>query len=268
MALNKNPKSVWGWAIYDWANSAFATTVMAGFFPIFFKQYWSVGTDINTSTALLGLGNSVASLLVALCAPVLGVLADRGSIRKTFLVCLAYSGALATALLWTVPMGEWGWAIICYGVGMICFAGANVFYDALLVVVAPAPDRDRVSSLGYAMGYLGGGLLFVLNVLMVQQPQWFGLASSEQAVQYAFLSVALWWAVFTIFLIMWVHEEKSVLQPVRDFDFLKQGVLQLKNTIRRPGCFFWLTGAIWMAWIPSSAWPLTMAYPSALPEKI
>ncbi|MDO9110729.1 MAG: MFS transporter [Desulfatirhabdiaceae bacterium] len=233
MALNRNPKSVWGWAIYDWANSAFATTVMAGFFPIFFKQYWSVGTDINTSTALLGLGNSAASLLVALCAPVLGVLADRGSIRKTFLVCLAYSGALATALLWTVPMGEWGWAIICYGLGMICFAGANVFYDALLVVVAPAPDRDRVSSLGYAMGYLGGGLLFVLNVLMVQQPQWFGLASSEQAVQYAFLSVALWWAVFTIFLIMWVHEEKSVLQPVRDFDFLKQGVLQLKNTVRR-----------------------------------
>ncbi len=82
MALNKNPKSVWGWAIYDWANSAFATTVMAGFFPIFFKQYWSVGTDINTSTALLGLGNSAASLLVALCAPVLGVLADRGRSPK------------------------------------------------------------------------------------------------------------------------------------------------------------------------------------------
>ncbi len=126
-------------------------------------------------------------------------------------------------------MGEWGWAIICYGVGMICFAGANVFYDALLVVVAPAPDRDRVSSLGYAMGYLGGGLLFVLNVLMVQQPQWFGLASSEQAVRYAFLSVALWWAGFTIFLIMWVHEEKNVLPPVRDFDFLKQGVSAIEK---------------------------------------
>lgn len=233
MALNKNTKSVWGWAFYDWANSAFATTVMAGFFPIFFKQYWSAGTDVNTSTALLGFGNSAAGLLVALCAPILGVLADRGNIRKSFLVCLAYSGALATALLWTVPMGEWGWAILCYAVGMICFAGANVFYDALLVLVTPVPDRDRVSSLGYAMGYLGGGLLFVLNVLMVQQPQWFGLASSEQAVRYAFLTVALWWAGFTIFLIMWVHEEKIVLPPAGSFALLKQGCMQLKNTVGR-----------------------------------
>ena len=231
--MNKNSKSVWGWAMYDWANSAFATTVMAGFFPLFFKQYWSIGTDVNTSTALLGFGNSAASLLVALCAPVLGVLADRCAARKTLLICMAYPGALATALLWAVPKGEWGWAIICYGVGMICFAGANIFYDALLVVVAPVPDRDRVSSLGYAMGYLGGGLLFVLNVLMVQQPQWFGLMNSGQAVRYAFLSVALWWAGFTIFLMVWVHEEKYVLPPVSALVFLKQGCLQLKNTVRR-----------------------------------
>lgn len=233
MALNVNQKSVWGWAMYDWANSAFATTVMAGFFPLFFKQYWSIGTDVNTSTALLGFGNSAASLLVALCAPVLGVLADRCAARKTLLICLAYPGALATALLWAVPKGEWGWAIICYGVGMICFAGANVFYDALLVVVAPAPDRDRVSSLGYAMGYLGGGLLFVLNILMVQQPQWFGLENSGQAIRYAFPSVALWWAGFTIFLMVWVHEEKTVSLSVNAFVFLKQGFLQLKNTIMR-----------------------------------
>ena len=99
--------------------------------------------------------------------------------------------------------------------------------------VAPAPDRDRVSSLGYAMGYLGGCLLFVLNVLMVQQPRWFGLENSGQAVRYSFLSVTLWWAGFTIFLIMWVHEEKNVLPSVHAFDFLKQGCLQLKNTLRR-----------------------------------
>ncbi len=233
MAVKSNQKAVWGWVMYDWANSTFATTVMAGFFPLFFKQYWSIGTDVNTSTALLGFGNSIASLLLALCAPLLGVLADRGKIRKTFLICLAYSGSLATALLWAVPKGEWGWAIICYGLGMMCFAGANIFYDALLVDVAPAPDRDRVSSLGYAMGYLGGGLLFVLNVLMVQQPRWFGLMNSGQAVRYAFLLVALWWAGFTIFLMMWVHEDKNVSPPVHAFDFLKQGCLQLKNTVRR-----------------------------------
>jgi UMF1 family MFS transporter len=233
MAVTSNSKSVWGWAMYDWANSAFATTVMAGFFPLFFKQYWSMGADINTSTALLGFGNSAASLLVALCAPILGILADRGRTRKTFLICLAYSGSLATALLWAVPKGEWEWAILCYGAGIICFAGANIFYDALLVVVAPPPERDRVSSLGYAMGYLGGGLLFVLNVLMVQQPQWFGLANSGQAVRHAFLSVAIWWAGFTVFLMVWVHEEKSAMPPVAAFNFLKQGSLQLSNTVRR-----------------------------------
>lgn len=233
MALNRNSKTVWGWAMYDWANSAFATTVMAGFFPMFFKQYWSMGTDINTSTALLGFGNSSASLLVALCAPLLGALADRGKFRKSFLIFLAYSGSLATALLWAVPKGEWGRAILCYGVGMICFAGANIFYDALLVVVAPEPDRDRISSMGYAMGYLGGGLLFVLNVLMVRHPGWFGLLNPGQAVRYAFLTVALWWAGFTIFLWMWVHEEKNGLSPVNAFDSLKKGFLQLKHTVRR-----------------------------------
>ena len=94
----KHSKAVWGWALYDWTNSAFATTVMAGFFPIFFKQYWSAGADVNMSTAQLGFGNSLASLLVALMAPVLGAIADRGSYKKTFLTFFAYLGVLMTAL--------------------------------------------------------------------------------------------------------------------------------------------------------------------------
>ena len=233
MAVKSNAKSVWGWAMYDWANSAFATTVMAGFFPIFFKQYWSVGTDINTSTALLGFGNSAAGLLVLLCAPVLGVFSDRGSVRKRFLVILAYSGSLATAMLWGVPKGEWGWAIVCYCAGIICFSGANMFYDALLVFVAPAPDRDRVSSLGYAMGYLGGGLLFVLNVLMVQQPLWFGLTDSGEAVRYSFLSVALWWAGFTMLLLMWVHEPYKSPGALIDAYSLKDSFRHVIHTAGR-----------------------------------
>ena len=89
--MNKERKKVWGWAMYDWANSAFATTAMAGFFPIFFKQYWTIGTDVNQSTAMLGFGNSIASLLVALMAPVLGAIADRGSLKKKFLIFFAES---------------------------------------------------------------------------------------------------------------------------------------------------------------------------------
>jgi UMF1 family MFS transporter len=117
--MTKEKKAIWGWAMYDWANSAFATTVMAGFFPIFFKKYWSYGVDVNMSTAQLGFGNSIASLFVALMAPVIGAIADRGSSRKKFLLFFAYSGVLMTASLFAVQKGEWAWAIFIYAMGII-----------------------------------------------------------------------------------------------------------------------------------------------------
>ena len=100
--MTKEKKAVWGWAMYDWANSAFATTVMAGFFPVFFKKYWSYGVDVNMSTAQLGFGNAIASLFVALMAPVLGAIADKGSTRKKFLIGFAYVGVLMTASLFFI----------------------------------------------------------------------------------------------------------------------------------------------------------------------
>ena len=112
----KHNKAVWGWALYDWGNSAFATTVMAGFFPIFFKQYWSSGADVNMSTAQLGLANSVASLLVALMAPVLGAIADRGSYKKRFMTLFAYLGVLMTACLFLVEQGNWLMAVLVFSV--------------------------------------------------------------------------------------------------------------------------------------------------------
>ena len=136
MARDQERKSVWGWAFYDWANSAFATTVMAVFFPIFFKTYWSAGSNVNVSTAQLGLGNSLASLLVALMAPVLGAVADRGSARKRFLIFFAYLGVLSTAALFLVGQGQWPYAILVYTLGLIGFSGGNVFYDSLLPEVA------------------------------------------------------------------------------------------------------------------------------------
>ncbi|MFW9998458.1 MAG: MFS transporter, partial [Candidatus Odinarchaeota archaeon] len=120
--MNKEKKAILGWAIYDWANSAFATTVMAGFFPIFFKQYWSYGVDVNMSTARLGLGNAVASILVAVMAPILGAMADTGSLRKKFLIFFAYLGVLMTASLLLINKGEWGWAIFLYVMGIIGFS--------------------------------------------------------------------------------------------------------------------------------------------------
>jgi UMF1 family MFS transporter len=195
--------------MYDWANSAFATTVMAGFFPIFFKKYWSYGVDVNMSTAQLGFGNSIASLFVALMAPVLGAIADRGSAKKKFMIFFAYLGVLMTACLFLVQKGEWVWAIFVYAMGIIGFSGANVFYDSLLPHVAKEDQVDYVSGLGFSMGYLGGGLLFLINVLMTLMPQKFGLSDSAEAVRFAFLSVALWWGLFTVITIAWVPEAKT-----------------------------------------------------------
>jgi UMF1 family MFS transporter len=231
--MDKDKKAVWGWAMYDWANSAFATTVMAGFFPVFFKQYWSYGTDVNVSTAQLGLGNSVASLLVALMAPVLGAIADKGAARKKFLIFFAYVGVLSTAGLFLVAQGEWAWAIFTYVMGIIGFSGANVFYDSLLPTVADKDRIDYVSSLGFGVGYLGGGLLFLINVLMTLMPQRFGFADAASAVRFAFVSVALWWGGFTVFTIVWVKESKTSLAALSGENFILAGFRQFGHTFKR-----------------------------------
>jgi len=229
----KDKKAVWGWALYDWANSAFATTVMAGFFPIYFKKVWSYGVDVNLSTALLGIGNSVASLLVALMAPVLGAIADKGSVKKKFLIFFAYLGVLMTASLFMVQKGEWAWAVFVYAMGVIGFSGANVFYDSLLPSVAGEKKIDFVSSMGFSMGYLGGGLLFLVNVIMTLKPHLFGLADAGEAVRYSFLSVAVWWGLFTLFIIFWVDEEKTAAASEEGANYVKDGFKQLINTFKK-----------------------------------
>ena len=199
-------RRVTSWALYDWANSAFATTVMAGFFPIFFKQYWSQDAVVTHSTFYLGIGNSVASLIIVILAPILGAMADTGGLRKRMLATFASLGVLATGALYLVQAGMWPFAILLYAIAVVGFSGANVFYDALLIIIAPAKTRHRVSALGFALGYLGGGLLFLLNVLMYQFPNIFGLADGGEAVRWSFITVAVWWVVFSIPLFLYVDE--------------------------------------------------------------
>lgn len=206
---------------------------MAGFFPIFFKQYWSIGVDVNQSTAQLGIGNSVASLLVALMAPILGAIADQGSTRKKFLIFFTYLGVLMTAALFFVGKGQWGWAIFIYAMGIIGFSGANVFYDSLLPNVADESRVDHVSSLGYSMGYLGGGLLFLVNVLMTLMPARFGLPDAAAAVRFSFLSVAIWWGGFTLFTIFWVPEESSTVTTRVSGNPISAGFRQFMDTFSK-----------------------------------
>ena len=191
-------RQVLAWAFYDWANSAFATTVIAGFFPVFFKQFWGSGLAAADSTRALGYTSSAASLILVCMAPLLGALADQLGAKKRFLIGFSLLGALATGGLYWLAAGQWAAALALYLFGLIGFFGGNIFYDALLTDVSQPGSYERDSSLGYALGYLGGGLLFAVNVVMVLTPETFGLPDKGTAVQVAFLMVALWWAIFTL----------------------------------------------------------------------
>ena len=199
-------KRTLAWMLYDWGNSAYATTVMAGFFPIFFKQYWSSGVAATQSTFYLGVANSLASLIIVILAPLLGAIADQWSARKRFLLFFAFLGVAMTAMLPLVAQGEWLWAVVFYVIASIGFSGSISFYDSLIVFVTEPSRLDVVSAMGYALGYLGGGLLFAFNVWMTLQPEWFGLADAAEAVRLSFFTVAVWWFVFTLPLVLWVRE--------------------------------------------------------------
>ncbi|HEC19019.1 MAG TPA: MFS transporter, partial [Gammaproteobacteria bacterium] len=219
------------WALYDWANSAFATTVLAGFFPIFFKQYWSAGISSTQSTFQLGLGNALASLCIVVAAPLLGAIADRGGLRRRFLFLFAATGMLATAALYGVGQGQWQLALALFVAATIGFMGANVFYDALLMAVADEQQWDFVSALGYALGYLGGGLLFAINVAMSLSPESFGLADAGEAVRLSFVTVALWWALFSLPLFFWVKEVPPK-QAISGWALARAGYRQVLETLR------------------------------------
>ncbi len=223
--LRISPKTAW--ILYDFANSAFATTVMAGFFPLFFKQYWHRG-EVTDSTFELGIANAAASALILISAPLLGAIADQGRLHKSLLAFFAATGIAATFALSLLGPGMALAALFLFGLGLVGFSGANIFYDALLVEVARPGEYERLSSLGFALGYLGGGLLFAANVIMVLKPSWFGLGSSQQAVHLAFASVAVWWLLFSLPIWLKVGERPS---RRLDFSLVAAGWRQVVRTL-------------------------------------
>jgi UMF1 family MFS transporter len=224
-------KPVIAWALYDCGNSAFATSVMVGFFPLFFNEYWSVeATGAETTTRLM-LVNGIASLLLAITAPVLGAIADRGGLRKLLLTLFSVMGAATTAWLYWVPQGAWQQAAFVFGVASTGFAAANIFYDSMLMDVTAESRFDHVSAFGFSVGYVGGGILFAVHLLMILEPGWFGLPDIQTAVRVAFLTVAVWWLLFTAPLLSVVHEHKPAVRPQLR-SAVSMGFAQLKETFR------------------------------------
>ena len=241
-------RPVVSWAFYDWANSAFATTVMAGFFPVFFKQHWNLGVPVTESTFRLGLTNGIASAMIALLAPVLGAIADRGGARVRMLMGFTVMGAAATAALALVPAGHWQAAAALYLLGSLGFWAGIVFSDSLLLHVAEPREYDLVSGFGYALGYLGGGVLFAVNVAMTLRPAWFGLADAAQAVKTSFVMVGVWWTIFALPLALTVREQSTGVR-LTPAGAVRQGFGELAHTlaeIRRYRPVLWFLAAYWL----------------------
>ena len=225
-------KSSWSWALYDWANSAFATTVMAGFFPIFFKSYWASDLSDAESTFAIGSINSLVGLLIAFSAPILGAFADAGDSKRKFLFSFIFLGVIATGYLFFIPESSWKLAVIFYGIGVIGFSGGNIFYDSLLVTVSKEKERNRVSALGFSLGYLGGGILFLLNVVMFLYPNWFGLEDQIEAVLWSFLLVAVWWFIFSLPIYLNVKEPRQNSNNKKINTIIADAFGNLLNTAR------------------------------------
>ena len=220
--LNEKNKSIIGWAMYDWANSVFVTVVIAGFFPIIFKTYWASDLNTNESTFWLGIANAFASLVVVTMAPLLGAVGDKFYLRKELLLGSMLVGVITTAALSGLSQGEWLLVVVFYVIASVGFMMANVFYDALLIPVGENGQIDKISGLGYGLGYLGGGVSLAACVYVSQQPELIGLSEPLNAVLMCFIFVAVWWFLFSLPLAVWTKDSKRIIKQANTISVFRQ----------------------------------------------
>ncbi len=221
-------RRVWAWTMYDWANSAFATTILAAVLPVYFSQVAGATLpNAAIATSYWSFGLSISLLIVAILSPILGTISDVMRGKKSFLAAFAGIGIIGTGLLVLVGTGDWVLALILGIIGRVGFSGSISFYDALLPHVARRDDQDRVSARGYAMGYLGGGLLLAINIVMIQ------FLPGTWGARLSFLSVAIWWAVFSIPLFRLVPEPATAAEKLtRGMDVIRSSFKRLGDTLR------------------------------------
>jgi UMF1 family MFS transporter len=226
----EHKKVVRSWKLYDWANSAFATIIMAAVLPEFYSSVAGATLDKTTATSYWGYSNTIAMLIIAIAAPLLGAMADHSGARKRFLGGFAALGIVATALLIGTGKGMWLYASLLYIFGRVGFGGANIFYDSLLPHVSQPGEIDRVSAEGYALGYLGGGILLALNLLMILKPAFFGIPDAAWASRISFVTVAIWWAAFSLPIFRNVSEPPAVVARDESTRALVAGYQRLRRT--------------------------------------
>ncbi|WP_311772737.1 MFS transporter [Cohnella xylanilytica] len=225
-------KAVRSWILYDWANSAFATTVMAAVMPTFYGSVAAVGLAEGRASAYWGFTQTTAAIVVALLSPLLGAIADHTGGKKKFLAFFTWLGALASCGMFAIGEGDWLLASVLVVIGMVGFGAGNTFYDALLNDVASPSRRERVSARGFAAGYLGGGVLLAVNLALILAPGTFGIPDKTMATRISFFSVGLWWLLFSLPLFRNVKEPKPHAAKAEPAARLfMTGVRRLRDTL-------------------------------------
>ncbi|GAB3060688.1 MFS transporter [Virgibacillus ainsalahensis] len=229
--MENKKKTQRSWMLYDFGNSAFATTIMAAVLPVFYYDVAAVGANQDNAASLWGYSQSIAVLIVAVLAPILGAISDYSAAKKKFLRFFAFMGIIASILLAFVGEGDYILASVLFIVGSIGFSGANIFYDGFLPEITDGDEIDKVSSGGFAYGYVGGGLLLAINILMILNPGWFGLPNATVASQLSFASVGVWWFIFSLPLLKNIKEEKKA-GAKRDKSYIAIGFSRVNNTFK------------------------------------
>ena len=222
------------WAMYDWANSAFMATVVAAVFPIYFASVAGADLDPVTASFRFGATTFVALSVAAVLSPVLGAIADYAGIKKKMLGLFLALGAASTGCMFFIQRGDWLLAAVLFAVANIAATASFVFYDSLLPHIARIDEMDRVSTAGYALGYLGGGILLAINLAWIQRPELFGIGGEELAIRLSFVSVAVWWAGFAIPLFRTVPEPARALEADEQAggSAVRAGFVRLGETLR------------------------------------
>ena len=231
--LGLHRRELRAWALYDWANSAFQTTVVTAVFPRFFAEYAAQGMTATEATTRFAWVTTVAAVVIAVLGPMLGAIADYRAAKKRLLGISLAIGVAATALMAAITRGGWEYAAIVFVVSNVAFAATLVFYDSLLPHIASHEELDRVSTAGYAIGYVGGGLLLIVNLIWILYPAAFGLADTAAATKLSFVSVAVWWLLFSVPLFRHVHEPAAIAAPeAQNKNLLTVGFTMAWRTLR------------------------------------
>ena len=237
------------WCLYDWANSAFATSVVSAILPVYFASVASKSMAKHEATALWGYASAAALAVTALLSPIVGALADQARRRKPLLFACLSAGVAGTLTLAVAPASNWVALLAAFGVAFVAFATGNVLYDSLLPAVADEHEMDAVSSRGFAWGYLGGGLLLAVHLALVLMPAKFGLPDAAAATRVAFASTAVWWFAFALPLFRDVPEPQAAAERRPAGELLRATLAQLARTtahLRERRDLFTFLVAFWL----------------------